>query len=571
MLILLFYFTLRRSYRLVGPQDLLLVAMVLMTGLAPVNGLASAGAAEWAKLDSALRTITTEELHSHAAALADDTFEGRAAGSRGGRATAGYLRQRLRSAGLKPGASGKFIQPFHGNYQNLLAVLPGADATPEEDGVWKHEMIIVGAHYDHVGYGNRQNSNGPVGYIHNGADDNASGVATLLEVIDALTHMDYRPQRSILFAFWDGEEKGLLGSKYWITHSTVPTSNISLMINIDMVGRMRDSRLEVIGTRLAYGMRKLLSSPRLPADMWLDFTWELKDNSDHWSFLEQQIPAICLHTGLHEDYHRPSDDIEKLNVVGIQQASRYLLARLTEIADSDQLPVYRSRGHRDSPASQRYEQRPLNRLAPRLGISWRYVEKEKSSHCLITGVHSPSPASKAGLRSGDEIHAINGRPVSGEGLLPAIVLQAPSEVQFSLVRSARSVESGNNFDHENDGLEQEIGGRAEKAESITVVLAGQATQLGLSWREDECEPQSVYVTRVVPYSPAARAGIQLGDRIYALNESEIMGQEDLFTQIRGTLAEKPETFQLTLETRGRIHQVEVNVGLPTGRVGDRSY
>jgi hypothetical protein len=570
LLILLFYFTLRRSYQWVGPQDLLLVAMVLMTGLAPMNGLAPTGAAEWAKLDSALRTITTEELHSHAAALADDTFEGRAAGSRGGRAAAGYLRQRLRSVGLKPGASGKFIQPFHGNFQNLLAVLPGAGAAPEKDGVWKHETIIVGAHYDHVGYGNRKNSNGPVGYIHNGADDNASGVATLLEVIDALTHMDFRPQRSILFAFWDGEENGLLGSKYWITHPTVPTSSISLMINIDMVGRMRDSRLEVIGTRLAYGMRKLLSSPRLPAEMWLDFTWELKDNSDHWSFLEQQIPAICLHTGLHDDYHRPSDDIEKLNVAGIQQVSGYLLALLTEIADSGQLPVYRSRGHRDSPASQRYEQRPLNQIAPRLGISWRYIEKDKSSHCLITGVHSPSPASKAGLRLGDEIHAIDGWPVSGEDLLPAIVLQAPSEVQFSLVRPASSVEPGN-IDQESDGLKQEIGERAEKAESITVILAGQATQLGLSWREDECEPQSVYVTRVVPYSPAARAGIQLGDRVYALNESEIMGQDDLFTQIRGTLADQSETFHLTLETRGRIHQVEVNVGLPSGRAEDRSY
>ena len=239
--------------------------------------------------------------------MADDTFEGRSAGSRGGRAAAGYLRQRLRSSGLEPGASGKYIQPFHGNYQNLLAVLPGTGAPSETEGVRKHETIIVGAHYDHVGYGNRQNSNGPVGYIHNGADDNASGVATLLEVIDAMTHMDFRPQRSILFAFWDGEENGLLGSKYWITHPTVPTSSISLMINIDMVGRMRDSRLEVIGSRLAYGMRKLLSSPRLPADMWLDFTWELKDNSDHWSFLEQQIPAVCLHTGLHDDYHRPSD------------------------------------------------------------------------------------------------------------------------------------------------------------------------------------------------------------------------------------------------------------------------
>jgi S1-C subfamily serine protease len=112
---------------------------------------------------------------------------------------------------------------------------------------------------------------------------------------------------------------------------------------------------------------------------------------------------------------------------------------------------------------------------------------------------------------------------------------------------------------------------AEIPETIKVVLDGQPTKLGLSWREDEGEPQSVYVTRVVPYSPAARAGIQLLDRICALGGMQISGQDDLLTRILDTLSVRPEAFQLTIETRGRLRDVEVNMGLPAENTGDQSF
>ena len=176
------------------------------------------------------------------------------------------------------------------NHQNLLAILPGTD--PE----LKDEYILVGAHYDHVGYGSRRNSYGPWGYIHNGADDNASGVAAVLEVIDALSQTGHWPRRSILFAFWDGEEQGLLGSKHWKNHPTIPLSAIKMAINIDMVGRMTDGRIEVGGTRSAVGSRRLMSSPTLSDEVWLDFNWEYKNNSDHWTFFEAGIPfALSAH------------------------------------------------------------------------------------------------------------------------------------------------------------------------------------------------------------------------------------------------------------------------------------
>ena len=185
---------------------------------------------------SAAATITTESVERHVGALADDTFEGREAGSRGGRAAAVYIVKHLQAAGLTGGGpKGSFYQPFGAGYSNILALLPGSD--PE----LKNQILIVSAHYDHVGYGNRRNSYGPTGFIHNGADDNASGVAAVLKVVDAFSQLPERPKRTILFAFWDGEEKGLLGSEHWVGQPTVPLSKVMLMINADMIGHVRKS------------------------------------------------------------------------------------------------------------------------------------------------------------------------------------------------------------------------------------------------------------------------------------------------------------------------------------------
>src|SRR5262249_39469180 len=156
-------------------------------------------------LTAALATITIEDLRKHVDVLANDTFEGREAGSRGGHAAATYVGRELQRLKLPGGAAdGGYYQGFGNQCRNILAVLEGSD--PE----LKKDYIVISAHYDHVGYGNSTNSYGPTGYIHNGADDNASGVSGLLELIEAILQLDVRPKRSILFAFWDSEESGLL-------------------------------------------------------------------------------------------------------------------------------------------------------------------------------------------------------------------------------------------------------------------------------------------------------------------------------------------------------------------------
>ncbi len=496
-------------------------------------------AAESLWLDVARSSITTGELRNHVGVLADDMLEGREAGSRGGLAAAKYIIARLQEAQLQPaGPNGGFKQSFLHGHQNLLAVLPGSD--PE----LRDEYLVIGAHYDHVGYGSRRNSYGPWGYIHNGADDNASGVATLLEIIDALSQSEHRPRRSILFAFWDGEEKGLLGSKHWVAQPTVPVEAIKLAINIDMVGRMTDGRIEVGGTRMAAGLRRLLCSSGLGEETWLDFSWEYKDNSDHWTFCEAGIPSIYFHTGLHEDYHRPSDDVEKLNIEGMRQVSTYLLERLDQLANAERLPGFRTQGHQETPATQRQVERRLPVIAPRLDFAWKYVASVPAV-VVVEQVPWNSMAMQAGLVVGDRIVGVQGESITSEAMLPAVALQSDQTVELQVERA---------------GEDQPV--------SVVLSLVGSPTRLGLSWRTDAAEPQSVYVTRVVPYSPADLAGIKLYDRLYAFNGKPISGADELLVQVQTLLDAGAETLQFELESRGSLREIVLPLGPPTAPLGD---
>jgi Zn-dependent M28 family amino/carboxypeptidase len=131
---------------------------------------------------------------------------------------------------LQPaGHDGAYFQLFGPGYRNILGIIPGSDPA------LSNQFVLISAHYDHVGYGTRRNSNGPIGYIHNGADDNASGTAAVLELVEAFQRLAIPPRRSVLFVLWDGEEKGLLGSLHWLSYPTVALENVRLMINLDMV------------------------------------------------------------------------------------------------------------------------------------------------------------------------------------------------------------------------------------------------------------------------------------------------------------------------------------------------
>jgi C-terminal processing protease CtpA/Prc len=514
------------------------LTLVLLSSAVCVH--AASAADRGAALESALASITADELREHAGVLADDTLEGRAAGTRGGRAAGRYLESRLREMGAQPaGDRGAYVQRFNPGYQNLLAHIPGVD--PQ----LRHEYVLIGAHYDHVGYGNRNNSNGPFGYIHNGADDNASGVATLLELIDALTRTGWQPRRSIMFAFWDGEEINLLGSRHWVRQPTVPLRNVRLAVNIDMVGRMSRGRLEVAGTRTAAGLRQLFSSPRLRQDMWVDFTWEYEENSDHWPFYEASVPSLLVHTGVHNDYHRPSDDVEKLNIAGMRETTAYLLDVVTRAADADALPRFRPAARSENAYTRRQRETPLPPIAPRLGLRWEWKEQEGAGVMTVKALTTGGAAARAGLQPGDRIVSVDGHAVEVETLLPAVVLHAEAEIMLTIARGA------------------------EEPTEVTVELDGRPSRLGIAWREDAAAPGSVYVTRVVPYSPADRAGIRVYDRIYSIGGERFADQDALLERIRGKLGDA-QSILFEVETSGRVRTVDIDLRLPSAESTDVS-
>ena len=207
-------------------RSLLFVAFL---SLAPSGLAAEKNAAYQAALDS----IVAREMFQTVDDLASPKFEGREAGSRGGRAAGDYLVEQFRKLRLQPaGKQQGYFQPFGYNYRNILVLLPGSDP------LLKDQTIVVGAHYDHLGHG-RPRDNNPPGTIYPGADDNASGTSGVLELARAFSHMPHAPKRSILFICFDGEEKGLLGSKHWTAEPTVPLDRVEFMLNLDMIGALR--------------------------------------------------------------------------------------------------------------------------------------------------------------------------------------------------------------------------------------------------------------------------------------------------------------------------------------------
>jgi len=364
--------------------------------------------------------ILGRDAGGHVQALADDTFEGREAGRRGGWAAGRYVEQVIAPLGfVAAGDNGSFFQSFasrHGSLRNILALLPGADPACQD------ELVVVGAHYDHVGYGNQRNSYGPFGFVHNGADDNASGVAGLIEIAAALASLPQPPRRPILLAFWDGEEQGLLGSKHFLRSrpASIEGKAIVFSINLDMIGRLRQQTVSVYGTRSAVGLEELVTRTNCLSGgtaLQLAFDWKVEPDSDHYSFLQAGVPTLMFHTGLHNDYHRPSDDAHLVNLDGLEPVARLTFDTLLQVADATgSCPSFRPQCLTESNATKsRLEARAF--LAPdspgRWGIGIR-ADSANPTAALVVAIRAGSPAERGGLRLKDRIVEIDGTPITGQ-------------------------------------------------------------------------------------------------------------------------------------------------------------
>ena len=478
---------------------------------------------------AALESITAGELKRHVDYLADDALEGREAGKRGGRAAGDYLLDRLGELQLRAaGADGGFIQPFAPNFRNVLGLLPGSD--PE----LKNQVILIGAHYDHIGYGTRRNSRGPIGYVHNGADDNASGTSGLLELAEAFTMLAEPPKRSILFAFWDAEEKGLLGSRYWTAHPTVPLENVVMVINLDMIGRLREDRLTVFGTRSGYGLRKLVSRQNEGPALKLDFSWTLEPNSDHYPFFQRDVPILLWHTGMHDAHHTPYDDAKLINPAGMSQATRLLFQVAYDLADRPQTPRFRPQAGSETEKTRAWRAAQKPQPAGRLGVGWP-ADDTAEQGVRLTRVVAGSPAEKAGLRPGDRIVRFAGREIHSGEDLSAAVMAAENPASLVVGRPGYPL------------------GGPEPLE-LSVQLDGTPLRFGITWRVDDAEPGTIILTHVVPGSPAARAGLQAGDRIYQIAGRDF-DDEGHFARLAVSL---PEPLELLVERDGQLRTVVVH-------------
>ncbi|MFO0912426.1 MAG: M20/M25/M40 family metallo-hydrolase [Pirellulales bacterium] len=510
---------------------------------------------------AALDSIRKDDLQQVVGVLADDAFEGREAGSRGGHAAAGYIVERLQKLNLAGAAGGgSYRQPFGNGCHNLIATLPGRDPQLEQ------EIILISAHYDHVGYGSQRNSFGPFGYVHNGADDNASGVAALLEVADALALSGYPMRRTICLAFWDGEEQGLLGSKHWTQQPTLPLDRIKLMINLDMVGRLRDDRVEVYGTRSWAGSRALVARANAATSLLLDYRWEHKDNSDHDSFFQHSIPYLMYHTGLHENYHRPSDDVERLNYSGMERVSELVWNTLVEIDQQSELAPFRPESRQETEHDRTRWQMAGSAPAPRLGIQWDPQSISPAQPGLkITFVAPGSPADRAGLHVGDRLMTCNNQPIESAdefqrqvfaaqnlqlGIQPRSAAAQASRSPVSSVATADTVAPAGSSAVQPASAAEPLGPWRE----MNVALQGGPQKLGISWREIPGEASSVVLVQVAAGSPAARAGLRIGDRLVRLGPHVSLQATEL-TRLAPQL-ELP--VEAEIERDGRLQTVQLS-------------
>lgn len=412
---------------------------VVSVGVACAGPLTATPAAE--ALHKAHASIRAADASRHIHALADDALEGREGGSRGGRAAGAYIVQAIDRLGLEPaGDNGGFFQSF-GGMRNILALLPGSDTTVAR------EIVVVGAHYDHVGYGTPNNSYGPTGLIHNGADDNASGVAGLIELAEALGQLPSRLRRSVLIAFWDGEEKGLLGSYHFlrVRPAALAERKIVFSLNLDMIGRLRGERVEVYGARTAQSLRRAVVAANAAAKLELVFDWEITDDSDHYPFIAAKIPTVMFHTGLHDQYHRPSDDTHLVNFGGIEPVARLALDLVVGIADgSGPPPLFREQCRAETAAQRRALESPASESVmpagqkPRWGMSVREDAGEPTAPVVVR-VAAGSPMAEAGLVIGDRILAVDGQSVTSQQQMLATLAAAEQSVRLDVDRKGRIV------------------------------------------------------------------------------------------------------------------------------------
>jgi hypothetical protein len=362
--------------------------------------------------------------------LSSPEMDGRGSGTPGAERAAAHISRLFQEAGLTPGGDGGgFLQVFAvtrgsrpgwpAQTANVIGVLPGRDPR------FSREAIVIGAHYDHLG------REGQAGLaldqrhaVHPGADDNASGTAVMLALAHAFAAVGGAP-RTLVFVAFSGEEIGLLGSKHYTKHPAWPLERTVLMLNLDMVGRLREQRLFVGGVDSGTGLRAVVTEAARGLPLSLELRSDPWAASDHTTFYGAGRPVLFLFTGVHADYHRPSDTWDKINAAGLATVSTLAARVIGAVSTADAPPQY-----------VKLEGPPGRRVF--FGIVPDFAEAARPG-VRVGDVRPGSPADRSGVRTGDLIVKFAGVDVKTlEDLTLALRdRRAGERVEVQIVREGR--------------------------------------------------------------------------------------------------------------------------------------
>lgn len=414
-------------------------------------------------------TSLEANLRKHVEYLASDKLEGRRTGEPGANLAGEYIVEQFKKLKLKPGVTDTgrpgYKQAFsyspvrdpHGTPVdptsvssptvkegaslntktafNVIGILPGNDP------VLKNEAIVIGAHYDHLGRGGAGSLAANSTEIHHGADDNASGTSAVIELA-RLFAGEKKNKRTLIFIAFSGEEDGLFGSKFYVNDPVWPLDKTIAMINLDMVGRLNDNKLNVggIGTSVEWRslveaknveQRHLVAASNAAAPVALtnagQFQLALNEDgfgpSDHASFYDKQLPVLFFFTGTHVDYHKPSDTYEKINYSGLMKIANYVAAIVRSIDQNPVRPTYKT-----APVTQ---QNTRMGFSVSLGTIPSYADSTDGME--LDGVRDDSPASKAGLKKGDKIIKLAGKEIKNVYDYTAALGEMKPDVEYEVV------------------------------------------------------------------------------------------------------------------------------------------
>ncbi|MDA1195034.1 MAG: M28 family peptidase [Planctomycetota bacterium] len=348
-----------------------------------------------------------ERLMTHVRWLAADAREGRGVGTAGLEASAEYIAKAFEAAGLQPGGDdGTWFQWFEApdgpdgktvRLRNVIGVLPGTD--PALTG----QSAVVGAHYDHLGRGWPDVRAGSEGQIHNGADDNASGVAVVLELA-GLLGPSLKPARSIVFAAFSGEEWGLKGSAHYTRAAALPAKQAIGMLNLDSVGRLGSKKLTLFGASSATEWRHIAMGVGFTTGVESDCVAEDPGGGDHVSFHRIGVPAVHVFTGVHADFHRPTDDADRVDADGLVKVAVFAREALVYLASREPPLTSTLAESTERPAP------PVEGRRVSLGTMPDF--SHPGPGVKVQGITPGSPAESAGILAGDILLALDDKPLA---------------------------------------------------------------------------------------------------------------------------------------------------------------